>query len=68
MVYLTTSDLAEELGVSRQSIWRWIAQGKLKPDAVQRLRSRKVYLFKRNKIAKAWEIARTNHPGRPLSK
>jgi len=65
---LDTTELAEELGVTRQTIWRWIAQGKLKPDAVQRLRSRKVYLFKRNKVAKAWEIARTNHPGRPPGK
>lgn len=52
--YLHTTELAEEIGVSRQTIWRWRREGKI--PAGNHFRSRQV-LFSPSEVEAAREFA-----------
>ena len=54
VMYLHATELAEEIGVSRQTIWRWRREGKIPPG--NRFRGRQV-LFSPSEIDAVREFA-----------
>lgn len=66
--YITTSELAEAVGVSRGTIQRWVKTGKLQPAQVITRGKWTAYLFTRSSVPQAEGVRRSQHPGRPRKK
>jgi excisionase family DNA binding protein len=57
--YLTNNEVSEELGVSRQTLWRWREKGKIPPGV--RYRTRQV-LFTEQEVAAIRDYANKLEP------